>query len=758
MTALISGTLPSTCFALVAQHDLFADLDPQMVDALFGELTMEHLTAGTVLFRQRDVGDSMYFITKGRLGVCITSSAAAESVVDELLPGATVGEMSLMTGQPRAAMVYAIEDSELVRLSQAGFDLLATRQPERVRQFISSITPRLLRTQLTEALTHLFGPFDAATLHEVQAALEWQRLDPGEALFHAGDAGDSMYILVNGLLRIAADTPEGERTLSEVGRGECVGEFALLSGEARAATVYAVRASDVVKLSQALFQRLIHRHPDTMLRIARLVVRRAVAASEMSQQTDTATFAIIPTHDGVPLALFAQQLVAALEGVGPTLYLNAAVLDRMISHSGAAQTDPSDSTDIALAGWLNQQTARYRYVVFEADYRWSNWTRRCLGNADCVVVLGQSGDDPSLSRLEQAIGDYQVQARMDLVLLQPDTPRPQATLSWLEPRAVTLHHHVRLGHTGDMARLARRLTGRAIGVVLGGGGARGHAHIGALRALEEAGVQIDAIGGTSMGALVGASYAMDHSYTEMVDFAKMSSSRKRLIDLTLPLTSFAASRKVTELYQRMFGDIRIEDLWRPYFCMSSNLTRAEPMIHDKGPLWAAVRASSSIPAIFAPVQHSNGDVLVDGGVMNNLPIDVMRQRLDIGHVIGINVTPARERMRNYSFGPSVSGWDLLWRRVNPFAQKLRAPSLFGSIMRTVEINDAYRMKSPAFQRVADLLIHLPLEQFRTLDFESYAAIIECGYQSTQQIISTNTDQIGRMITADRAARSPRNVV
>jgi predicted acylesterase/phospholipase RssA len=170
-----------------------------------------------------------------------------------------------------------------------------------------------------------------------------------------------------------------------------------------------------------------------------------------------------------------------------------------------------------------------------------------------------------------------------------------------------------------------------------------------------------------------------------------------------------------------------------------------------------VRASSAIPGIFAPVQHSNGDVLVDGGVMNNLPIDVMRQRCDVGHVIGINVTPAREKMRNYRFGPSVSGWDTLWRRINPFAQKLRAPSLFGSIMRSIEINNAYRMKSPSFQRVADVLIDLPLEQFRTLDFDSYAAIIEAGYQATQQIVSTDTAQLEGMIVADQATRAARHV-
>jgi NTE family protein/lysophospholipid hydrolase len=262
----MADVFPSTSLAGVAQSGLFADLDAETLDALSDELTTEHLAAGATLFQQGDVGDSMFFITKGRLGVRITSSTAAESVIDQLLPGVTVGEMSLMTGQPRTALAYAIEDTELVRLSKAGFDLLAARQPERVRQFVNSITPRLLRTQLAEALTHLFGPFDTATLHEVQAALVWQRLAPGEALFQAGDFGDCMYIVVNGLLRIAVDTPEGERALSEVRRGECVGEFALLTDERRAATMYAVRASDVVKLWRALFQELIQRHPDAMRR------------------------------------------------------------------------------------------------------------------------------------------------------------------------------------------------------------------------------------------------------------------------------------------------------------------------------------------------------------------------------------------------------------------------------------------------------------------------------------------------------------
>ena len=175
-----------------------------------------------------------------------------------------------------------------------------------------------------------------------------------------------------------------------------------------------------------------------------------------------------------------------------------------------------------------------------------------------------------------------------------------------------------------MAYLARCLTGHALGLVLGGGGARGFAHIGVYRALVEASLHVDLVGGTSMGAIVTGVIGLGVDWRQMADIAASISSPLKLFDPTLPLVSLFSSGKVTQLTHMVYGDALIEDLWRPIYCVSSNLTRSTETVYRRGPLWKAVRASMAIPGIFAPVLHE-GDVQVDGAVMNNLPIDVMRE-------------------------------------------------------------------------------------------------------------------------------------
>jgi len=174
-----------------------------------------------------------------------------------------------------------------------------------------------------------------------------------------------------------------------------------------------------------------------------------------------------------------------------------------------------------------------------------------------------------------------------------DCAQPAGTLAWLEKRRVHAHHHLRMRNDQDWRRLVRRLTGRATGLALSGGAARGNAHIGVIRALEEAGVEIDLIGGTSMGALVGALLTMDAPAQRMVDFGRTFSARRKLLDLTLPLVSFLTSGRVTAVLRALCGEVQIEDLWRPFVCVSSNLTRAEPLVHTTGSLWHALRASTA---------------------------------------------------------------------------------------------------------------------------------------------------------------------
>ncbi len=266
--------------AHIKTHELFKDLPPSILADLETELELIPLAKGEKLCEQGDVGDSMYILLHGSLGVVIRTPDDRDIVVDDLKPGTSVGEMALLTGQARVATVHAKQDAELIKLTKTGFSQLADKHPQLMAKFAQTIVPRLQRTQLADIISRLFGEMETEELHSLQKKLEWRRLSAGEALFHQGDPGASMFILVNGRLRIIVKGTKGsEHIVGEIGRGECVGEFALLTPEERSATVYAVRDSDVVELSSDMFESLVQDSPQTMLSIMRSIAQRLQRAN-----------------------------------------------------------------------------------------------------------------------------------------------------------------------------------------------------------------------------------------------------------------------------------------------------------------------------------------------------------------------------------------------------------------------------------------------------------------------------------------------
>jgi len=593
--------------------------------------------------------------------------------------------------------------------------------------------------QLAEALTGVFGPLDDAALADIESKLEWVSLAGGETLFRQGDGDDDVYVVVNGRVRAIVDDPDaGTRVLEESGRGSAIGELALLTGEPRAATIVAVRDSDLARLPKAAFDELLDRRPLAMMQLARAAAVRLRRSSQRPARGGTApiTIALVPAGPGVPLAAFARRLAGALGGFGKALHVASADVDRHLVRPGAAQSADGDDSHAAIVAWLSEQEREHRHVVLEADAAWTPWTRRCLRQADRVLVVGRAGDDPAPGEVEAASAAMDLATRRELVLLQADDcARPSHTARWLALRNVATHHHVRLGNDRDVDRLARRVGARAVGVVLGGGGARGFAHIGMFRALAEEGIDVDVVGGTSIGAVIAGAHAHGLTADEMVEIARVFASRRKLLDHTLPLASLMAARKVTAFFQHLFGDVRVEDLWTPLFAVSSSLSRARAVIHDRGPVWHSVRASTAIPAIFPPLLDHDGDVLVDGNVMNNMPLDVMRQWCEGGTVIGLNPMPTDDKVKRYHFGPSLTGWEALKGRFGLFGSKTRAPSILGSVMRATEINSANRMRQSSFRALADLLIEPKLGDYPILAFDQYEPIIGIGYASAREALA-----------------------
>jgi predicted acylesterase/phospholipase RssA len=469
-----------------------------------------------------------------------------------------------------------------------------------------------------------------------------------------------------------------------------------------------------------------------MMHITSIIIDRHKRSLRLSraQRTRAINIALIPASPEVPLTEFTHQLTENLEAFGSVLHLSSTRLDQIYGKEGAAQTKLDDPTAPILDSWLSEQETKYNFILYEADPTWSTWTRRCDRQADRLLVVGQSNADPKPGPIEDAVQALGPTVRSDLVLIHPaDTVRPTGTSEWLSQREVTAHYHIRLGEDAQYRSLARWLTGQATGLVLSGGGARGFAHLGVSRALDELDIQIDCIGGTSMGSMIGAGLAMGRSYDDMVLLAQQFSNSKQLFDYTLPFVSLMASKKITRVMKEVFEELCIEDLWCPYFCVSANLTRAEPIVHRGGPLWKSVRASIAIPGIFSPIQHE-GDILVDGGAMNNFPVDTMREICGEGMVIGVDVGLTHEPAQTDPFDASISGWRVLWSRINPLVKPMNVPNIGSTLIRAMELSSVYRIKTE--ESLADLVIEPEVMHFGTLDFAAYEEIIELGYQSARE--------------------------
>lgn len=573
------------------------------------------------------------------------------------------------------------------------------------------------------------------TVSDLETELEWMSLPGGAPLFRRGDASDRLYVVVNGRLRVAEPGDgQGEAVYAEIGRGGLVGERSVLMDSPRATSAHAIRDTELVSLTRDGFDALVVKHPRAIMQLMRQLAARLdqVTASKRRRSLPS-TIAIVPAGRDVPLARFAERLVAALGAHGPTLHLTSAALDAQLGE-GAAASEPGSSKNSEVAWWLNEREATHRFVVYEADAEASPWTGRCLRQADRVLVAASSAAEPGLGEIEPRIFDPEQQETAparDLVLLHDESRALyEGTIRWVEPRAAIRHHHVCLAEPEDVARLARFLAGKAVGLALGGGGARGLAHLGVLRAIEEAGITVDYVGGTSFGAVVGGTFALGRGVEATHDMvARVARRGKAILDLTIPVTSLAAGRRLGAVFQQNYGAARIEDLRLKLFAVSSNLTRAKMMVHTSGPLWRAVRASVSLPAVFPPVLE-NGDLLVDGALFDNLPADVMSDMVEGGPVIACNVSPTTDLVEDYSYGDSLTAFEYLRSRFVPFSKKVRAPNLLSVVARAILLGSS-SMEAEQLAR-ADLVIECPLSKFELFDLDRFDEIVEAGYRAAAE--------------------------
>ena len=696
-----------------------------VISDLARELEVLSFNPGDVLIRERDLDDSLYIILEGRVGVMAQGKALAD-----LGPGETVGELALLTGEPRSRTVTAIEFVRTARLPRTAFEQWADRHPEASKRVIAVMIDRLRRSRLAFALhlNNLFDELDLLVLRDIESELQLVTLGSGEVLYRQGETGDTLSIVVSGRLRVIARRESGEEYEAELGRGEIVGEMSVVSAEPRTTTVVAIRDTNVAILSRAGYQRLLLKHPLAVTQIVTgsLITKLRNMNQGVQPRLTLTTVALVPASRNVPLGVFAAELAASFARIGKTLLLSSDSVDRSLGKKGAAQVTEQHVQHVTMIEWLHKQEQDHEYVIYQLDPDLSEWSRRCIRQSDQVLIVGEGSGGGEVDELEQHLLPAQ---RRTLALLQTGT-EPVRSAAWIGNRQVEHHHHVRLGEAPDMDRLARFLTGRAVGVALGGGFARGLAHLGVLRAMHDLGIPIDAIGGSSMGSLVAALWVQGWDYDRIVAETR-AGCEESFNDLTFPFAAFKKGKKFSDLIQSFHGERQIEDLFLPYFCVSANLNRAEAAVHRRGSLAKAVLASTRAPAIFPPVVY-DGELHVDGGVLNNVPVDIMKSFVNGGTVIGVDASPPHELNLMADYGNEVDGWRAMNLYFNPFMKKKRVPlpNLLLVLMRTIEFGGLSHKRNTS--RIADVYLRPPLLKFKRTDFFAAEEIAQVGYDHARE--------------------------
>ncbi|KZT53781.1 patatin-domain-containing protein [Calocera cornea HHB12733] len=631
------------------------------------------VNGGQVIWREGDVSDSFYIVINGRLREIHDKDGDDVEILAEYGLGDTVGELDVITGSPRATTLHAIRDTELIRMPLTLFNAISARHPQATVQLLRMIASRN---------------------------------------------------------KLRAESGLG-------GTGPTHGPSLGMAHE--------------------------------------------LAKNNMNLKT----VAILPVTKDVPIGVFAKKLQTALEGIGaPTSCLDQNVVTTHLGRHAFTRVGK-----LKLAGWFADQEQRYRIVLYVADTAPSSpWTQTCIRQADCVLMVG-FGDDPSVGEYERVVLSTKTTARKELVLLHPErTVTPGSTREWLKNRSwVHMHHHVelpglvvpvlntpivhsqgkdpkamaafkmlketvqsgiqryrRLGYiprptrpeqTSDFSRLARRLCGKSVGVVLGGGGARGLSHLGALRALEERGVPIDLIGGTSIGSFIGGLYAREGDLFSSAGRAKWFSSRmtnvwRILSDVTWPVIAYTTGHEFNRAIYKCFYDVHIEDMWIPFFCNTVSLNWSRIEIHDSGYAWRYIRASMTLVGLMPPLSD-HGNMLVDGGYIDNLPVSTMLQK-GANIVFAVDVGGVADTSPRF-FGDSVSGWWVLLNRWNPFSDARKIPPIT-EIQGRLAYVSSVRYLEEAKNLPGCMYMRLPVQQYGIMDFGKFAEIQKLGYTSARGML------------------------
>lgn len=572
----------------------------------------------------------------------------------------------------------------------------------------------------------IFSSLDDKTLNEILGKFKKITLKKNEILFKQGELSTHLYLLVSGKVILFLTTDKKEKMLiSDIHPASLIGELTALSHEPRSTTAQALKKSILLELSGEEFIALCQKYPAVSIEVmnSTLYHSRNIIKLISDQGEPKKHVALIAASKQAANNVF-------YEGLAQHATENVVVI------SDLSQDEFNLSNETS-----NKKT--YIYFIHSLDSTLAK-ILSAEENLDMVYVVG----DGLLKKpkIRRALLDfienlhYKIKPELILFYSQPIS-RPTQTYKWLKLFAFNLYHHVRINFQPDWARLMRFLTGKAYGVVLGGGGLRCWAHIGALMALERMKIPIDIIGGSSAGAIVAAYYAMKLSPDVTEDLRKLSEAARNspsLRNVTWPAVSLFNAEEYTAALQKIFRTHRIENLWMPCFCIITNLASNKQIIARKGHLWKLIRSSTSVPLVFPPMVVQ-GKLHMDGGLLNNLPVDQMKKLIGkTSTVIAVELTHRREDVKQYHFPLVMPFWKTFLAKTKLAFKDYIFPNFVDTFLKALLAGaSAYQEENG---RLADILISPNLSEFGLLNVtrEEEDRLIRIGFFAAIRQLKINS--------------------
>lgn len=575
-----------------------------------------------------------------------------------------------------------------------------------------------------QLLQKLFEEMDQASLQEIYQKGKKVKLKAGDYLFKQGDSKNELFIVLSGRLRATNQEKGGAVILGDIAEGEPVGEMALFTKEPRMASVVAIRNSSVLEIGKEQYKDIVQKHPDFAAALTNFIIKR-LRRNVLQQHVEAApkNIAIIPLQNDLDLS-----------------YWVDAIQENLSNSYGSVNSFYMPLAGEKSFGSAFEAIENHAGInILIADQTNSEWTKHCLAYADLVIVASNFYADPKLYEIEKQHHLYEkhiLNKKTYLLLLhQNENKTPTGTSTWFQDRAFHLHIHARKSNQKDLNRLCRIITNQAVGLILGGTGVKGYAHVGAVKALLESGVEIDFVGGSSAGALYGISMAYaDFDFGKIDEICENASEKELSVnDYFLSVFSSTSEKNISGFMKSIFGKTNLEDLWINSYCVSATVSNSEVKVHRHGPVWQHVQASFSLPGIFPPVVI--GDQLhIDAGTSDGLPVDPMYQ-FPVKHIIAISLSGTEPQNVNNKDIPSI------WKQIKGTFSKTKK---FDDPVVTSVLLNSMTFKSVQKEEITkskvSLYFDINLRAVSMLDDSKWKKVIKKGHDQIKSYLDELDDE------------------